>query len=91
MSTAGKSDQEPGSVIDCIQGMRGKFKAQINEISTTVQEIKSKIVAVNNTISAIQKSKAEMEEVQQKTSNCREKSITFMTQRSRFRAVFQAR
>lgn len=63
-----KSDQEPGSVIDCIQGMRGEFKAQINEISTTVQEIKSKIVAVNNTISAIQKSKAEMEEVQQKTS-----------------------
>lgn len=30
-----------------------------------MQEIKSKIVAVNNTISAIQKSKAEMEEVQQ--------------------------
>lgn len=90
MFTAGKSDQEPGSVIDCIQGMRGEFKAQINKISTNVQEIKSKIVA-NNTISAIQKSKAEMEEVQQKTSNCRKKSITFMTQRSRFRAVFQAR
>lgn len=76
-------------MIDCIQGTRGEFKAQINETSSTVQEIKSKIVAVNNTISAIQKSKAEMEEVQQKKLNCREKSITFMTQRSRFRAVFQ--
>lgn len=76
-SNASKSDQEPGSVIDCIQGMHRELKVQISEINGNVQEIKSEIVAVNSTVSAMQTSlsfliaensdrKAEMVEVQQK-------------------------